>query len=92
MKIKKNTERNENSMDYNQMPFGYEFALAGSVAAEDYGYSNMSDDEKREYIERHRSMLSESELERLTSSLGIGEEEVPHFKDPTSLFKGPSIG
>lgn len=79
-------------MDYNQMGFGYEFALASNVTAGDDGYSNMSDDEKREYIERHRSMLSESELERLTSSLGDEEEEVPHFKDPISLFKGPSIG
>lgn len=78
-------------MDYNQMPFGYGFAPIVDVEDQD-GYSNMSDDEKREYIERHRSKLSESELERLTSSLGNEEEEVPHFKDPISLFKGPSIG
>lgn len=78
-------------MDYNQMPFGYGFAPIIDVEDQD-GYSNMSDDEKREYIERHRSKLSESELERLTSSLGNEEEEVPHFKDPISLFKGPSIG
>lgn len=78
-------------MDYNQMPFGYGFAPIIDVEDQD-GYSNMSDDEKREYIERHRSKLSESELEKLTSSLGNEEEEVPHFKDPISLFKGPSIG
>lgn len=83
MKITKSTERNENSMDYNQMPFGYGFAPV--IDAEDKdGYSYMSDDEKREYIERHRSRLSKDELDRLTSSLG---EE-----DPTTLFRGPSIG
>lgn len=79
-------------MDYNQMGIGYEFALAGNVAAEDYGYSNMSDDEKKEYIERNRSRLSKDELDRLTSSLGNEEDDSPHFKDPTSLFRGPSIG
>ena len=73
MKITKSTERNENSMDYNQMPFGYEFALASNVAAEDDGYSNMSDDEKREYIERNRSRLSDDVIDRLTSS--IAEDE-----------------
>lgn len=70
-------------MDYNQMPFGYGFAPI--IDAEDKdGYTNMSDDEKREYIERNRSRLSKDELDSLTSSLG---EE-----DPVSLFRGPSIG
>lgn len=78
-------------MDYNQLGFGYEFALASNTAAKD-GFSNMSDDEKREYIERHRSELSDRELERLTSSLGSEEDDNPHFKDPSSLFQGPSIG
>ncbi len=71
-------------MDYNQMPFGYGFAPVFDAEDKD-GYSYMSDDEKREYIERNRSRLSKDELDRLTSSLG--EEE-----DPTSLFRGPSIG
>lgn len=78
-------------MDYNQMTFGYGFALASNAADRD-GYSNMSDDEKREYIERHRSILSEDELDRLTASLGEGGDDAPDFQDPTSLFQGPSIG
>lgn len=78
-------------MDYNQLTFGNAFGLTGVGMAMDK-YINMSDDEKKEYIERHRSTLSESELERLTASLGKDEDDNPDFKDPTSLFQGPSIG
>lgn len=78
------------NMDYNQMPFGFEFAFAGDRMID--GYSNMSDDEKREYIERNRNRLSEHELDKLTASLGKEEEEVPHFDNPSSLFRGPGIG
>ena len=51
----------------------------------------MSDDEKKEYIERNRSILSDKELNRMTASLKDEEEDV-HFSDPTSLFRGPGIG
>lgn len=78
-------------MDYNQMPFGYGF-LPASDAIDSDGYSNMSDDEKREYIERHRSILSEDELDRLTASLGEDANDGSDFQDPISLFQGPSIG
>lgn len=91
MKMMKNAERDENIMDYNQTPFGYGF-MPASNAIDGDGYSNMSDDEKREYIERHRSILSESELDRLTASLGEDEDDGPNFQDPLSLFHGPGIG
>lgn len=82
-------------MDYNQLTFGYGFGFIGDSIGNGMAidrYANMSDDEKREYIERHRSRLSEHELEKLTASLNHEEDENPDFKDPTSLFRGPSIG
>lgn len=77
-------------MDFNQMPLEVGYAMAADRLAMN-NFLNMSDDEKKEYIERNRSILSEKELDRMTASLKDEEEEV-HFKDPTSLFRGPSIG
>ena len=77
-------------MDYNQMPLGLGYAAAMDRLTAD-NFSNMSDDEKKEYIERNRSNLSEKVLDRLTSSLKEDDENV-HFGDPTTLFRGPGIG
>lgn len=77
-------------MDFNQMPLGLGYAAAVDRFTMDH-FSNMSDDEKKEYVERNRSNLSEEELERITSSLNEEDENV-HFGDPTNLFRGPSIG
>lgn len=77
-------------MDFNQMPLGLGYAATVDNLTTD-NFSNMSDDEKREYIERNRSKLSEKDLDRMTSSLNEEDENV-HFGDPTSLFRGPSIG
>ena len=77
-------------MDYNQMPLGLGYAAAMDRLTAD-NFSNMSDDEKKEYIERNRSILSDKELNRMTASLKDEEEDV-HFSDPTSLFRGPGIG
>ncbi len=77
-------------MDFNQMPLEVGYAMAAERLAKNE-FSNMSDDDKKEYIERNRSILSDKELERMTASLKEEEEEV-HFKDPTSLFRGPGIG
>ncbi len=76
-------------MDFNQMPLELGYAMAADRLAAD-NFSNMSDDEKKEYIERNRSILSDKELDRMSASLK--EEEDVHFGDPTSLFRGPSIG
>ena len=78
-------------MDFNQFPLGYGFAYSADKMALDHA-SNMSDDEKREYIERHRSGLSKSELDSLSASLGEEENNGSDLSNPTSLFKGPSIG
>ena len=77
-------------MDYNQMPLELGYAMAADRIAMNT-FSNMSDDEKKEYIERNRSILSDKELNRMTASLKDEEEDV-HFSDPTSLFRGPGIG
>lgn len=60
-------------MDYNQIPLNAEYAFAESQMDKDK-YTNMSDDEKREYIERNRSALSKKELEKLIDSLGEDDD------------------
>lgn len=77
-------------MDFNQMPLELGYAMTADRLAMN-NFFNMSDDEKKEYIERNRSILSEKELDRMTASLRDEEEDV-HLGDPTSLFRGPSIG
>ncbi len=61
-------------MDYNQFPLGLEYALSAD-RMDDEKFTNMTDDEKKEYIERNRSALSKKEIDRLVSS--ISEEEAP---------------
>lgn len=62
-------------MDYNsQIPVGLGFVYSANQMSEDR-FSNLSDDEKREYIERNRDRLSKKELESLTASLGNDEED-----------------
>ncbi|MCM1040205.1 MAG: hypothetical protein NC314_00430 [Roseburia sp.] len=78
-------------MDFNQIPLGFGLAYMADNMI-DNQFSNLSDDEKREYIERHRSGLSKSELDKMTASLGKDEDEGPDLRDPVSLFNGPSIG
>lgn len=78
-------------MDFNQIPIGLGFAFSADRMSMDK-FSNMSDDEKKEYIERNRSTLSERELDKLTDSIGQDEDDGPDFGDPTGVFHGPSIG
>lgn len=59
-------------MDYNTMPFGIGLAYP-TIGAEMDSFSNMTDDEKKEYIERHRSRMSQEELDNMTASLGKSE-------------------
>lgn len=77
-------------MDYNQMPLELGYAMAADRLAMN-NFSNMSDDEKKEYIERNRSILSDKEVDRISASLRDEDEEV-HFSDPANLFRGPGIG
>ncbi len=51
-------------MDFNQMPLGFGFAYVADNMA-NRRFMDLSDDEKKEYIERNRSTLSKSELDRM---------------------------
>ncbi len=55
-------------MDYNQLPLSLGF-LGMENQIEMDRFSNLSDDEKKEYIERNRSRLSDDVIDRLTSSI-----------------------
>lgn len=85
------TERNEYTMDYNQMPIGLGLAFMENRLSSD-GFYNMTDDEKKEYIERNRSNLSDSDIDKLTSSIGEDEDDGSNFDDMASIFRGPGIG
>ena len=60
-------------MDYNQLPLSLGF-LGMENQIEMDRFSNLSDDEKKEYIERNRSRLSEDVVDRLTAS--IAEDDI----------------
>lgn len=75
--------------NYNNMPIGLGLAFMDNRLSEDKFY-DMSDDEKKEYIERNRSSLSESDIDKLTASLGSDDDD--DFGNPMSVFKGPGIG
>ncbi len=79
-------------MDYNTLPVGLGLAFATNREAMDR-FSDMSDDEKKEFIERSRGVMSKKEMERLVGSL-VEEDEKPdlHLEDVKDIFKGPSIG
>ncbi len=79
-------------MDYNTLPVGLGLAFATNREAMDR-FADMSDDEKKEFIERSRGVMSKKEMERLVGSL-VEENEEPdlHLEDVKNIFKGPSIG
>ena len=79
-------------MDYSNMPLGLGLAITSNRAAMDR-FVDMSDDEKSEFIERGRGVMSQSELDGLVNSL-VKEDEKPdvHLEDVKDIFKGPSIG
>lgn len=79
-------------MDYTNMPLGLGLAITSNRAAMDR-FTNMTDDEKKEFIERGRGVMSKTELDTLVNSL-VEEDEQPdvHLEDVNDIFKGPSIG
>lgn len=79
-------------MDYNTLPVGLGLAFATNREAMDR-FADMSDDEKKEFIERSRDVMSKKEMEHLVGSL-VEEDEKPdlHLEDVKDIFKGPSIG
>ena len=79
-------------MDYNTLPVGLGLAFASNRTAMDR-FADMTDNEKEEFIERSRGVMSKKEMERLVNSL-VKEDEEPdlHLEDVKNIFKGPSIG
>lgn len=79
-------------MDYNTLPVGLGLAFATNRTAMDR-FAGMTDNEKEEFIERSRSVMSKKEMEELVGSL-VKEDEEPdlHLEDVKNIFKGPSIG
>lgn len=79
-------------MDYNNLPLDLGLALTTNRAAMDR-FVDMSDDEKEEFIERNRSVMSRKEIDRLVDSLAKEDEEPDlHLEDVNNIFRGPGIG
>lgn len=74
------------------MPLGLGLAITSNRAAMDR-FVDMTDEEKSEFIERGRGVMSQSEIDSLVNSL-VQEDEKPdvHLEDVKDIFKGPSIG
>lgn len=79
-------------MDYTNMPLSLGIAITSNRAAMDR-FVDMTDDEKNDFIERGRGMMSKTEIDKLVNSL-VQEDEKPdvHLEDVKDIFKGPSIG
>lgn len=79
-------------MDYNDLPLGLGLAFATNRTAMER-FVDMTDNEKEEFVERSRSVMSKKEMEHLVGSLAQDDEEPElHMEDVKDIFKGPSIG
>ena len=78
-------------MDYNNLPLDLGVAITTNRAAMDR-FVDMTDDEKEEFIERSRGVMSGKEIENLVNSLAKEEEPDLHLEDVNDIFKGPGIG
>lgn len=83
-------ERDE-KMDYNTLPVGLGLAFAGNRTAMDR-FADMTDDEKKEFVERSRGVMSQKEMDSLVNSLAEDEEPDLHLENINQIFKGPGIG
>lgn len=77
-------------MDYNQMPLSLGFLAMENQTEMDRFY-NMTEDEKKEYIERNRSNLSENTIDKLTASIVEDEDDALNFDQPSELFNDRSF-
>lgn len=79
-------------MDYTNLPLSLGIAITSNRAAMDR-FVDMTDDEKNDFIERGRGIMSKTEIDKLVNSL-VQEDEKPdvHLEDVKDIFKGPSIG
>ena len=78
-------------MDYNTLPGGLGPAFASNNMAMDR-FEDMTDDEKKEYVERSRGALSKKDMDNLVDSLNEDEEPDLHLEDVNQIFRGPGIG
>lgn len=78
-------------MDYNNLPLNLGVAITTNRAAMDR-FVDMTDDEKEEFIERSRGVMSGKEIEKLVNSLAKEEEPDLHLEDVNDIFEGPGIG
>lgn len=79
-------------MDYNNMPVGLGMAFATNRPAMDR-FVDMTDDEKKEFLERSHNAMSKKEMDELVNSLAKEDEEPNlHLEDVNDIFRGPSIG
>lgn len=73
-------------MDYNTLPVGLGLAFATNRAAMDR-FVDMTDDEKKEFVERSRGVMSRKEMDSLVSSLTEDEEPDLHLEDVDQILK-----
>ena len=79
-------------MDYNNLPLDLGLAITTNRAAMDR-FVDLTDDEKEEFIERSRGVMSQSEIDRLVGSLESEDEDPDlHFENVNNIFKGPGVG
>ncbi len=78
-------------MDYNNLPLGLGIAIASNRAAMDR-FVDLSDEEKSDFIERGRALMSQKELDEFVGSLIKEEKPDVHLEDVNDIFDGPVIG
>ena len=83
-------ERDE-KMVYNTLPVGLGLAFATNRTAMDR-FVDMTDEEKKEFVERSRGMMSQKDMDSLVNSLAGDEEPDLHLENVNQIFKGPGIG
>lgn len=78
-------------MDYNELPMNLGIAFAANRVAMER-FAGMNDDEKKEFVERSRSILSQREMDTLVGGLAKDDEEPELSMDQvTDIFDGPGI-
>ena len=77
--------------NYNELPMNLGLAFASNRLAMDR-FAGMSDDEKREFVERSRGILSQNEMDELVGYLAKDDEEPDlSLERVRDVFDGPEI-
>lgn len=79
-------------MDYNNLPLDLGLAITTNRAAMDR-FVDMPDNEKEEFIERNRGVMSQKEIDKLINSLAKEDEEPDiRLENVNAIFRGPGVG